>query len=168
LDLYKIFLEKWVTLLQKEWYLSFINPSVFLINDYDIVIRKFFLEWFSINEIVNSKKDIFEDATVKTCIFTIKNIKPSKNTEIKFSNIKNEIVFEDKKIKQSIFCENKYLINENVSVIAIPIINKIKKDSVKIWDYFEITLVWKLYNLAKRGLRPNSTKYKNAHVIWCT
>lgn len=138
LDLYKLFLEKWVNLLKKEWYLSFINPSVFLINDYDIVIRKFFLEWFNINEIVNSKKDIFEDATVKTCIFTIKNIKPSQDIEIKFSKIEEEIVFEEKRIKQNIFCEDKYLINENLNITAIPIINKIKANSVIIWDFFEI------------------------------
>ena len=136
LDLYKLFIEKSCKLLSKKGLLSFITPSVFLINDYDKPLRKFLLDNYSIVMIANSDENIFEDAAVKTAVFVIENNFES-NNKIEFLNIVKHQFFTEKAIAQKIFIEQDYLINEKLSKESISIINKLNSLS-KLEDFYDV------------------------------
>ncbi|MFC6858491.1 Eco57I restriction-modification methylase domain-containing protein [Zunongwangia atlantica] len=127
LDLYKLFIEKSCNLINFKGVLSFITPSVFLTNDYDKPLRKFILDQHSLEKIVSSEKDIFEDASVKTVIFIITNNLDSKITE--FITINNDEFFSQKKVPLSAFKEQDYLINENFKIESLSIISKMNNHS---------------------------------------
>ncbi len=135
LDLYKLFIEKSCKLINSNGKLSFITPSVFLTNDYDKPLRKYILEKYALETIVNSDKDVFNDASVKTVTFIISNFK--QNNKVRFyKNESGEFHF-DKEIDQISFIEQNYLINEKLDSSAIPIINKLNQFE-KLGKYFEV------------------------------
>ena len=133
LDLYKLFIEKSCSLININGKLSFITPSVFLTNDYDKPLRKFIIDKHSLEIIVSSDKDIFNDASVKTVTFIISSFK--EDNKVSFFNIDNSQFHFEKEIKQKAFVEQDYLINENLNISAIPIINKLNKFE-KLGNYF--------------------------------
>ena len=133
LDLYKLFIEKSCSLININGKLSFITPSVFLTNDYDKPLRKFIIDKHSLEIIVSSDKDIFNNASVKTVTFIISSFK--EDNKVSFFNIDNSQFHFEKEIKQKAFVEQDYLINENLNISAIPIINKLNKFE-KLGNYF--------------------------------
>ncbi len=135
LDLYKLFIEKTCRLINTDGKLSFITPSVFLTNDYDKPLRKFILENYKLELIVNSDKDVFQDASVKTVTFVISSF--DKTNKVSFYKIENGEFFFEKEITQSGFVEQNYLINEKLNVSAIPIVKKLNQFE-KLGKYFEV------------------------------
>jgi type I restriction-modification system DNA methylase subunit len=126
LDLYKLFIEKSCKIINQNGCLSFITPSVFLINEYDKPLREFLLNNFNFNIIANTDENIFNDASVKTVVFVIDK-KHSYSSEINFLKIvKSEFVFE-KLVSQDVFVKQDYLINEKMNSNSLDIINKLKK-----------------------------------------
>jgi type I restriction-modification system DNA methylase subunit len=126
LDLYKLFIEKSCKIINQNGCLSFITPSVFLINEYDKPLREFLLNNFQFRIIANTDENIFNDASVKTVVFVIDN-KDSYSSDIKFLKIvKSEFVFE-KLVSQDVFVKQDYLINEKMNSNSLDIINKLKK-----------------------------------------
>ncbi|UPQ77748.1 BREX-1 system adenine-specific DNA-methyltransferase PglX [Flavobacterium azooxidireducens] len=136
LDLYKLFIEKSCKLLSSKGLLSFITPSVFLINDYDKPLRKFLLDNYSILLIANTDENIFDDASVKTAVFVIENTFEIKNL-IEFLNISKSQFFTEKLIEQKVFVEQEYLINEKLSVDSISIIEKLNLIK-KLNEFYEV------------------------------
>jgi REP element-mobilizing transposase RayT/type I restriction-modification system DNA methylase subunit len=133
LDLYKLFIEKSLQLINPKGILSFITPSVFLSNDYDKTLRKHLLNNFNFKQISTSDEDIFRDASVKTVIFTINKNKES--NKIKFYKIIKGNFIHTKSISKDIFIEQDYIINENINLNSLSIVNKLYRYS-KLNDNF--------------------------------
>lgn len=136
LDLYKLFIEKSCKIINFKGCLSFITPSVFLINDYDKPLRKYLLDKFTIKIIANSDENIFEDASVKTVVFLIEN-KQSNEQEVNFFNIsKSQFIFQ-KSVRQKVFIKQDYLINEKIDGNSIGIVDKLNKFK-KLDDFYYV------------------------------
>ncbi|WP_198304917.1 Eco57I restriction-modification methylase domain-containing protein [Arcobacter vandammei] len=135
LDLYKLFIELSINLLKSSGYLSFITPSAFLVNDFDKPLRKYILDNYNLSSFATSNQDIFEDASVKTVVFTIIKNKKSDKTNI-FSIENSEIIFKYD-ILQTIFIEQDYIINEKINMNNLPIIQKIGKH-LALKNFFEV------------------------------
>jgi hypothetical protein len=131
-----LFIEKSSILLVKKGYLSFITPSVFLVNESDILLRKFILDRYSLNIIATTDENIFGDASVKVVVFVLKNQEPLNNYICFFNIIKSDFL-PDKEIKQNFFIKQGYLINEKINHNSIPIIDKIK-DNLFLGELFEV------------------------------
>jgi len=123
LDLYKLFIEKSLNLMNDEGYTSFITPSAFLVNDNDRNLREYLLNRHRILNLAFPSKKVFSDAEVKTVIFNIK--KHSNNNDIVFTNISNEIFQDTKSISRDTFKGPNFIINENTSNGSGLIITKI-------------------------------------------
>lgn len=136
LDLYKLFIEASLGHINESGRLSFITPSVFLTNDYDLNLRKFILDNYWLRSVVTSEKDVFEDASVKTVVFVIDH-KNNGNLRVQFNHIQDSTVLVKTEIPQSVFIDQGYLINENLDISYLPIIQKMNKCG-KIGEYFEI------------------------------
>ena len=102
IDTYLLFLEKIKFLLNSDGLGSYIIPNSWLNNLFLKEVRKFVLETYSIDEIVNTPNGVFADATVDTIIITVVNklitnniVKISKiqNSEISLSHIKEQQIF---------------------------------------------------------------------------
>lgn len=135
-DLYKLFIEKSIKLIIEGGYLSFITPSVFMVNDYDENLRKYILNNVSIFSIANTDEDVFRDASVKTVVFVFKKMKLAEQLIRFFSIINGEFHF-CKTIPQNTFFIPPFIINEKLELESIQIINKLNKLK-KIKEDFEV------------------------------
>ena len=152
-DLYVLFYELSLNILSQKGILSFITSNKFLSQGYGLKLRQLFLE-NTIQEIVNFNYDIFDSATVRTCIIQIKKEKITDN-EIKIIDV-NQLADKHKFINknysyllQNIFNEtdeNNFRIN--LTNEKIDILNKVKKDTFRIDDICSVNY----------GLRPSSEK----------
>ncbi len=124
LDLYKLFIEKSLKLINIKGILSFITPSVFLSNDFDKPLRKFILINYNLSQISTSNEDIFADATVKTVIFVIK--RKTNQNNIDFFKIKKGSFLLTKSISSKVFINQDYMINENIDLNSLSILMKLQ------------------------------------------
>jgi hypothetical protein len=150
-DLYVLFYELSLNILNQKGILSFITSNKFLSQGYGLKLRQLFLE-NTIQEIVNFNYDIFDSATVRTCIIQIKKEKTTYN-KIKIIDVN---LFADKHkftnknysyLSQEIFNEtdeNNFRIN--LTNEKIDLLNKIKLDTLRIDDICSVNY----------GLRPVS------------
>lgn len=80
-NLYGLFIERTIKILQDGGRFGFIIPSAFLANSQYRELRKFILENFAISEMVNFEGGVFKDATVETLILLmVKGSPKSKRT----------------------------------------------------------------------------------------
>jgi len=153
-DLYVLFYEVALNLLKEKGILSFITSNKFLSQGYGLKLRQEFL-LYRIDQIVNFNYDIFESATVRTCIVQISKTTPKSSHNIKVidinsikdkENFTNRIVVD---VPQKTFDEteeNTFRINLTKEKIAL--LNRIKKDTLALFDICSINY----------GLRPSSEK----------
>lgn len=102
IDLFHLFIEKGIRLLNDGGYLGFITPNTYLTNKYIVKLRQFILDNCEIKQIVLFDEAIFPDASVDTSILIIKNTKqknPENEVEILKMAIGGETTFL-RKIKQ--------------------------------------------------------------------
>jgi len=161
-DLYVLFYEKGINLLKPLGVLSFITSNKFLSQGYGLLLRQEFLN-HTIQKIINFNYDIFDSATVRTCILQLLKSEAKSDNLIKIINIETEkdgskFVNENYEyIKQTIFNEleeNNFRINLTDSKIEV--LNKIKADTLKIEDICSVNY----------GLRPVSkTGKEKTHFI---
>ena len=146
-DIYVLFYEKVIKLLNKTGYVGFITPNQFLVSDYGFKLRELLLQKTSIKQIIDlSHLPIFKQAAVYPIIVVLRN------ENIKLNNIgiierANEIVDLDKhkikEIPQSTFDRNDdKIIITNLS--ALNIISKMEINSEYLGKSFKIS----------RGFRP--------------
>ncbi len=117
IDTYLLFLEKIKILLNSNGLGSYIIPNSWLNNLFLKDVRKFVLETYSIDEIVNTPNGVFADATVDTIIITVVNklipnnivrISKINNSEISISHIKEQQTFiKSENYNIDIFSDNK-------------------------------------------------------------
>jgi len=137
IDLYKLFIEHSLNLLNHSGKLSFITPSVFLTNDYDVPLRKFILEKYWLRIVATSDKDIFEDASVKTVVFVIEHKTNQTDLQVGFYSINHSSFSLRSNIPQQVFIDQGYLINERIEISALPIITKLNKFK-RLGEFYEI------------------------------
>lgn len=144
-DLYLLFIEKGLTLLNKGGCLSFINPIRFFNADYGEGCRKFILRNYKLAQIIDiSQLPIFINASTYPCILIIENDK-QENCSISFAvceSIDDFIKINEKYfnyVSQSEIEENpecKIIINSNLKLTRI--IKKIDKNKIELKEYFNI------------------------------
>jgi hypothetical protein len=152
-DLYVLFYEKGIDLLKQNGQLNYITSNKFLSQGYGFLLRQEFLK-YHINQIINFNYDIFEAATVRTCIFHLqktnfsnKNIKIIDVATQKDSDKFTKLLFNY--LDQNIFSdteENNFRIN--LTNKKIEILSKISRNSIKVEDICSVNY----------GLRPSSEK----------
>lgn len=151
-DLYVLFYEKGLQLLRKDGIISFITSNKFMSQGYGLLLRQLFLTK-EINLLVNFNYDIFESATVRTCITQLRNCKPSENNIIRIIDVASKQdaykFYNDVSVdlSQNIFLtteENNFRIN--LTVDKINLLNHIRKDTVSVEDVCSVNY----------GLRPSS------------
>jgi type I restriction-modification system DNA methylase subunit len=138
LDLYILFIEKSVSLISKNGFLSFITPNSWLKNLMMSDCRKFLLDNTSIHRIVPNLPDVFTEVSVDSLIFILnKNIDTYIGTEI--------IDFTDKVfsfkhlIQQGEFLKNeKYIFSVELNSELQKLIDKIRKSTINVGDIFEV------------------------------
>ena len=153
-DLYVLFYEKGIDLLNKNGQLNFITSNKFLSQGYGLKLRQLFLK-YTIIEIINFNYDVFENATVRTCIFNFRKQQAEESHKIKVIDI-NSKSDENKfisnlytYIKQTLFNEtdeNNFRIN--LTEEKIELINIIKNNCIKVEEICSVNY----------GLRPSSEK----------
>ena len=151
-DLYVLFYEKGIDLLKNNGQLIFITSNKFLSQGYGLMLRKEFLKYF-ICQIINFNYDIFESATVRTCIFHLKKSLGVSNDNIKIIDINTEndsykfINFIYNYIDQRIFNEiEEYNFRINLTNEKIDILRKIRENTLEVEDICSVNY----------GLRPVS------------
>jgi hypothetical protein len=82
-DLFEAFIEKGLLIIRSSGLLKYILPNTLLTNLYSQKVRRNLLENFFIDELTNFGMDVFEEATVHTCIIGIKNSKKYGLTRIR-------------------------------------------------------------------------------------
>ena len=151
-ELYVLFYERAIDLLKKNGILSFITSNKFLSQGYGILLRQLFLK-NNIQQIVNFNFDIFESATVRTCIVQMSKSVCQKEQMIKVIDVaekkdaykffNNEYTY----IKQSVFQtteENNFRIN--LTIEKTNILEHIKSNCLCVYDICSVNY----------GLRPSS------------
>ncbi|GEM55882.1 hypothetical protein B0A58_04400 [Flavobacterium branchiophilum NBRC 15030 = ATCC 35035] len=152
-DLYVLFYESSLNLLKEKGLLNFITSNKFLSQGYGLKLRQLFLE-NRIIEIINFNFDVFETATVRTCIFHLQKNKTVENTLkiIDINTKEDNHKFENKEyqfLKQNIFNEleeNNFRIN--LTLDKVNLINKLEIDTLRVDDICSVNY----------GLRPSSEK----------
>lgn len=141
-DLYRIFIEKSLTLLDKNGVLSLITPNTFLTIPSSKMLRRFIIDNFEFITILNYDQTVFESAAVNNIVFVLQKVNPRKNSSFEaFDLIKDKslneasrIVIQQLKAKQNV----KYEINIFSDKIHDNILEKIVKLSVPLGEFKDI------------------------------
>jgi adenine-specific DNA-methyltransferase len=144
-EAYYLFTEKGLIYLRDEGILSFITPNAWLSNKYAKGLRKFILNNFDLNILINlNKKLVFENAGVEACIFQI-----SKQMSTKFVILGNDVVSNS----QYVYDKELWLNQENyvIGFSDNPQIAKIWKtilgNELKLSDVLDISNGFKPYQV---------------------
>lgn len=137
-DLYVLFYERGLSLLNQWGNINYITSNKWLSQGYWLELRKLFLK-YNIKTIINFNYDVFESATVRSSILLLDKITTIDDNIIKIINVKDKNdnekfknLFYDK-IKQKIFYdtdENNFRIN--LTNIKINLLEKIKDNTLKL------------------------------------
>ena len=90
IDLYHLFFEKGIKILNPKGYLGFITPNTYLTNKYTVNLRKLILEKTSINTIIKYNEIVFTEAGVDVVTILLSNFK-IKNNKINILSSKNRV-----------------------------------------------------------------------------
>lgn len=138
IDLYILFLEKSVELINKSGLTSFIVPNAWLNNLHLEDVRNFFLKNVRINEIVTMPSDTFEQANVDTIITSFSKT-PLKGHKTKLSKCDEGRFFRIGSSIQSEWEENDLsIINPHLTTEVKQVLDKTKKNSVTLESFTEI------------------------------
>jgi hypothetical protein len=159
LDLYHLFIERSFAIANKESVHSLIVPNAFLANQNNIRLRKFILDNFSIDRIIEVKDDVFEEASVEVLIFIFN--KP------RISSLSQYFIAE----KGSFYYNNRFdtnafqnTPNNNFTVTVDTkrqdIISKILIKSVRVSDLFNTISGIKEYQVGKGKPPQNDAQVK--------
>ena len=152
-DLYVLFYEVGIKLLNSKGSLTYITSNKFLSQGYGLPLRQLLLKK-RIKSLINFNYDVFDSATVRTCILTLMNDNNNDNTihVIDVNEKKDKYKFEHRmygKIHQSLFNET----DENNFRISLTtektnVLSKIKDKCLLIEEICSVNY----------GLRPSSEK----------
>lgn len=163
LDLYHLFIEKSFRIANAKSVHSLIVPNAFLANQNNIRLRKFILDNYYIDKIIEVKDDVFEEASVEVLIFIFNKPRASSHSQFFIAE------------KGSFFYKNSFdskgfrnTLNNNFTVtvdsIMQGIISKILVKSVRVSDLFNTISGIKEYQVGK-GKPPQSEAQVKGRVF---
>lgn len=151
-DLYVLFYEQGLNFLNQRGVLNYITSNKFLSQGYGLKLREKFLK-NTINIIVNFNYDVFEAATVRTCVFQVVKKPPVMNNSIKIidvDSIKDKEKFDLEQysyLQQDIFnSTDQYNFRLNLTNDKLDLIAKIETNTFRVDDICSVNY----------GLRPSS------------
>lgn len=107
-EIYIYFVTRGLNLLKQGGLLSYIFPNTFLSTLYGKKYRNFIVDNFDIVSIVDLSDDVtFEDANVRTCIFTIRKKQTENKTRFYSIHLDNKQFYQTNEFEKSILRENK-------------------------------------------------------------
>lgn len=145
-DIYILFIEKVLKMLNKNSYLSLIIPSSFFNQNYAKILRGWLLSDFEIENIEDlSDVRVFDNATVQSAIIVIKNSKPNGCHEIDIGrpqSVENIVLGAEKSVcLQSSFLKMpQCMIRTDLSVGSGSIIEKIKSRAIFLGDIVYVAI----------------------------
>ena len=141
IDLYHLFFEKGIKLLNDKGLLWFITPSNFLTNNWLKKLREFFLTKSNISEINVIMGKVFEWASVDTAVTTLSNakIKKSKYTISEHNWFGLSPISIDE-FSQDVFLQNEWYIFTATTK------TKINKEIFELWEHFDVKFGMQLRN----------------------
>ena len=138
-EIYIYFISLYRKILKNNGYLSYIFPNTFLSTLFGKKYRENLFNTITVKEIINLSNDnTFVDASVRTIIFSFKNI--LENSDIKFLKIRDKTFYSFKDYLKNEVMEN----IENIASLFFQnkkekeIISKIKNNQ-KLADFFEVS-----------------------------
>lgn len=128
-DLFEAFIERALLIAKFNSIVNFILPNTLLTNLYSKKARKNLLDNHNIYEITNFGMDIFDEATVHTCIIGIQNSNKKELTKIRKQIwLKEELELEAQKFKlDDLLDKNSLAINVTLSNSEIDLFSKLSK-----------------------------------------
>ena len=128
-NLFAMFFEKASKLIRKEGFVSYIIPNTLLrVTSYKH-IRKYILDNYSLNEIVDLGAGVFKGVTMSTIILSITPKKNNNNVIIKIGLTGNDIF-----VDQNQFIDNNYIINIFSNDLQTLISNKISVNTIPLGE----------------------------------
>ena len=131
-DLFEAFIERALMIVKHKSIVRYILPNTLLTNLYSKKVRKNLLDNYNIVELTNFGMDIFEEATVHTCIIGIQNFNEKGFTEIRKQVwSKDELNLKADKIKlEELVDRTTFAINVTLSTSEINLFSKISQHNV--------------------------------------
>jgi hypothetical protein len=134
-DIYALFIEKSLKLINQQGRVSFILPHKFLITDFGKGIRDILLNAKSVSEIVHFGSElVFEEATTYTCILTLNK---KEKEFLKFKQIKPYQIFDEidyNYINYRDLTNEQWILTDNEVGIVL---KKIYKQPARLNDIFD-------------------------------
>lgn len=162
LDLYHLFIEKSYTLLKANANTSYIVPNAFLANQNNLKLRKFILDNYSIDRIVEVKEDVFEEASVEVLIFFFQKRKSDLKMLSEFLTATRDNFSFSNSFNQNAFYNTQNL-NFTVTVDELrnKLVNKILVNTVALADLFDTISGIKEYQVGKGKPPQTESQVKN-------
>ena len=159
INLYLLFIEKSLNLINSTGKVSLIIPNTWLVNRTLSGFRKFITDNFSLLQIIDlTKINVFPDATVLPVIFVAKN---GKTSNIIIKEFVNEKYFEKNNLSITELIRENYLINYQNHVYFNQIFDKIEKTSRKLSEFGAISFGVKFYQTGKGKPKQSQEIVKN-------
>ena len=155
LDLYHLFIEKSFNISNKSSIHSLIVPNAYLANQNNIRLRKFILDNFKIDRIIDIKDDVFDEASVDVLIYIFAKLEDSNlSTYLTVEN--GDFIF-----KHSFDPKSFYKTPNNNFTVTIDsnrqlIIDRILDKSIQLTELFDTISGIKEYQIGKG--KPTQTK----------
>lgn len=150
LDLYHLFIEKAYKLLKQNAYTSFIVPNAFLANQNNQKLRKFILDQYTINSVIEVKDEVFEEASVEVLIYLFQKNKSGTQNISEFLTARNGDFNFTNSFDQNAFYNTPNLnftvtVDEDRNVL----VEKIRSNSCNLSDLFDTISGIKEYQVGK-------------------
>ena len=129
IDLYHLFFEKGIKILNPKGYLGFITPNTYLTNKYTVNLRKLILEKTSINTIIKYNEIVFTEAGVDVVTILLSNFK-IKNNKINILSSKNKTLTVIDKKEQEIWENDELKVFNLNKELSIKLENTILLDKI--------------------------------------
>ena len=145
IDTYIIFTELGCDILNKSGRLVYIMPNAWYASVYDIKFREYLINNNLVESITNCPKNTFEEAVVETCIIHLSKRKDYQHINV--CNLDGNII--NKLIRTSIIEDKDYRFSVFETEEELSIINRIKKDYIKVDNLFDVVWGIKVYEKGK-------------------
>ncbi|MEN8123087.1 MAG: N-6 DNA methylase, partial [Bacteroidota bacterium] len=133
-DIYALFMEKSFGLINQKGIVSFILPHKFLIADFGLGIRQYFVDNKAVSELIHFGSElVFQDATTYTCII---NLTKNEKEFLKFNHLKPIDLFDKFKsseIPYSKLSNEQWILADNK---VSEILDKLNQQPLKLKDVF--------------------------------
>ena len=146
-DLYHLFIENGINLISNNGVISFIVPSNFTTNNYNLHLRKYMLENTYIKNIIYYDECVFS-ANVNNLVFVAIKTKENDKIFIRKAKIENNthLYYDDVNILQNYFMKDEYIIVPFKNFEDIKIVNKMEFSTKILKDYANVNFGMQLRN----------------------